>query len=754
MPDIRRYAVSPSRTTWLLPFEVQARMALDLETAYRTILAAARQGKYLAYGELAKAQGVDWGANRNQIFSQLGKLLREAHEKNWPLLPAIVVNQAHITDGRLEGAALTGFINDVKRQGVIVDDPEAFLKAEQSRVFAWAPNAPDTLVDELAGPKFIQLFDPVLDALRALGGSASPKAVGEWIKAEGRAPEGEVDRLTKSGQSSYGNRVGWARFYLTKAGILENKGRGIWALTDAGRDLVLGPAGSLELFKEVRRKEGYGTIVDDEAPPDDSSPVERDVFSDPGRQFWFGGAKWDGTDDQTERFLAEGVWQNGTQDKFSAPILSMRPGDRIAIKSTFVRKHGLPFDNKGKPVSCMKIKAVGTVTSNRGDGVTVDVEWRRLSEPREWYFYTYRNTLARANLEDDHARRLIRFTFGGAEQDYAYFLKFPYWAKQYGETAASEGDLSDEIEDNLLPVVEEAETAGYDTSDIVKEGCFLPGSTLEAILARLMAKKNLVLQGPPGTGKTWLAKRLAKALIGSAKPLPGQIRSVQFHPSLAYEDFVRGWRPSAEGKLALTDGVFLEIIDAAKAQPDAPHVLVIEEINRGNPAQLFGEMLTLLEDSKRHASEALELAYRRNESERVYLPENLYVIGTMNVADRSLALVDLALRRRFAFVSLEPSLNEQWRTWCEVTCGFPRDIVRQVADRMAELNKRISEDRSLGTQFCVGHSYVTPRPGAVSNPAEWFRDVVDSEIIPLLEEYWYDSPDKLSEAAVALREPL
>jgi 5-methylcytosine-specific restriction protein B len=729
-------------------------MTLDLEIAYKTILAAARQRKFLGYGELAKAQGVEWGANRNQIFAQLGKLLAQAHERNWPLISAIVVNQAHLNDGRLEGAALTGFINDVKRHGVTVDDPEAFLEAEQKRVFDWAPDAPDSLVGELAGPKFIQLFDPVLDALRAHGGTASPKVVGEWIKAEGRAPEGEADRLTKSGQSSFGNRVGWARFYLTKAGLLENRGRGTWALTEAGRDAVLGPAGSLELFKEVRRKEGYGTVVDDEAPPDDASPAERDLFSDPERQFWFGGAVWNGNEDQTERFLREGIWQNRTKDKFSTLVLSIRPGDKIAIKSSFVRKYGLPFDNKGKPVSAMKIKAVGTVTGNRGDGVTVDVEWRRLSEPREWYFYTYRNTLARVNAEDDHGRRLIRFAFGGGEQDFPTFLKHPYWAKQYGDSAAADEDASEDIVDDLPQVVEDIASPSYDTSDIVKEGCFLPGSALDAILARLTAKKNLVLQGPPGTGKTWLAKRLAKALIGSAKPLPGQIRSVQFHPSLAYEDFVRGWRPSAEGKLALTDGVFLEIIDSAKAQPDAPHVLVIEEINRGNPAQLFGEMLTLLEDSKRHPSEALELAYRRHESERVYLPENLYVIGTMNVADRSLALVDLALRRRFAFVSLEPSLNEQWRTWCEVTCGFPGDLVVKLADRMAQLNKRISEDRSLGTQFCVGHSYVTPRPGTVSNPAEWFRDVVDSEIVPLLEEYWYDSPEKLSEAAAALREPL
>lgn len=573
-------------------------MPLDLETAYRTILAAARERRFLAYGDLAKAQGVDWGAARNQIFQQLGKLIGEAYDKNWPLFPAIVVNQGHLNDGLLEGNALTGFVSDVKRKGISVDDPVSFLKAEQARVFDWAPTAPDTLGSEFVGPKFIQLFDPVLDALRAAGGSATPKQVVDWIKEQGLILDEDVERLTKAGQSSFSNRVGWARFYLTKAGLLTNKGRGTWALTERGQDAKLGPAGSLDLFKDVRRKEGYGTVVDTEAAPDAPAPGDLELFSDPNRQYWFAGAVWNNTDDQLDRFLTEGIWQNGYHDKFSSLVSSMKPGDRIAIKSSLVRKYGLPFENKGKPVSGMRIKAIGTITKNHGDGLTVSVDWQKLPEPREWYFYTYRVTLARANLEDDFARRLVRFTFGGSAQDYAVFLKYPYWAKQYGETAADEADDLDDAEDDLLGTVEEAEATTYAIGNIVEEGCFVSEDDLKGILSRLYSKKNLVLQGPPGTGKTWLAKRLAKALIGLAKPLPGQIRSVQFHPSLAYEDFVRGWRPSGEGKLALTDGVFLEIIEAAKAQPDAPHVLIIEEINRGNPAQLFGEMLTLLENTK------------------------------------------------------------------------------------------------------------------------------------------------------------
>ena len=189
----------------------------------------------------------------------------------------------------------------------------------------------------------------------------------------------------------------------------------------------------------------------------------------------------------------------------------------------------------------------------------------------------------------------------------------------------------------------------YGVQQIIDEGCFASLQEIQGMIERLKSKKNIILQGPPGTGKTWLAKRLGYALIGE-KNLD-QLKPVQFHPNLSYEDFVRGWRPSGEGKLSLIDGPFMEAINKAKSS-SVPYVVVIEEINRGNPAQIFGEMLTLLESNKRNADEGLELSYRKSDDERVYIPENLYVIGTMNIADRSLALVDLALRRRFAFIDL------------------------------------------------------------------------------------------------------
>ena len=309
--------------------------------------------------------------------------------------------------------------------------------------------------------------------------------------------------------------------------------------------------------------------------------------------------------------------------------------------------------------------------------------------------------------------------------------------------------------DTQLPFETDTQTMvkNYSIDDITSDGCFLPKAKIELILKRLRDKKNLILQGPPGTGKTWLAKRLAFALMGQRDD--SKIRAVQFHPNLSYEDFIRGWRPSGEGKLTLVDGPFMEMIKAAIDDPESKYVIVIEEINRGNPAQVFGEMLTLLETDKRTPDEALELSYRKFDGERVYIPSNLYVIGTMNIADRSLALVDLALRRRFAFIDLEPTLGKPWHDWVQSKNGIDSNVLTGIDSRIRALNEEISADTSLGAQFQVGHSYVTPAVGmTITNAKEWFSEVVQTEIGPLLDEYWFDDLEKSQKAQKRLIEGL
>ncbi|WP_439544779.1 AAA family ATPase [Sandarakinorhabdus sp.] len=588
-------------------------------------------------------------------------------------------------------------------------------------------------------PQFASYFSPIIEIMRDLGGTARPQQVFQELIERYNIPQKFLALTNKNGGSKFENRVHFARFYLFKAGLMNAPHRGVWGLTESGLNAQLNSESAIKIFRSARAN-FTGDEDEQVAPADDIVPD--------GVNYWFVGAAWENVD-QTARFSKEGVWINGYDEKFTKVVKQMRPGDRIAIKSTFTRKYDVPFENHGRPASVMRIKLVGTIKANQQDGKSISVDWQVEEPARDWYFYTYRTTVVRARIEeDDMARRLVAFTFDGAPQDYAHFLAHPYWAELFAPVidplSAMEADAEAEAESISVP-----ETAAYSVDDIIAEGSFLDRQTLSAMIGRLESKKNLILQGPPGTGKTWLAKRLARALIGRRTPLMDQLRSVQFHPSLSYEDFVRGYRPSGAG-LVLTDGIFLQVVEAARAQPDLPHVLIIEEINRGNPAQVFGEMLTLLENTKRSRADAMELAYRKVPGEKVHVPDNLHIIGTMNIADRSLALVDLALRRRFAFVTLEPLLNDAWAKW-SLEKGLPEDLIILIRERMTALNEKIAQDRTMGPQFRVGHSYVTPIDDDMVDPRSWFAKVIETEIGPLLEEYWFDAPDHAREAVLALR---
>ncbi len=281
-----------------------------------------------------------------------------------------------------------------------------------------------------------------------------------------------------------------------------------------------------------------------------------------------------------------------------------------------------------------------------------------------------------------------------------------------------------------------ADAATYGVSAIQAEGSFLNAAELDQTLGILRSKKNIILQGPPGTGKTWLAKRLAYALMG--EKAPERIVSLQFHSNMSYEDFVRGWRPMGDGKLSLVDGPFLELVETAQQNPDLDYALVIEELNRGNPAQIFGEILTLVEANKRSEDNALRLTYPRSRDELVFVPENLYVIGTMNMADKSLALMDFAFRRRFGFISLEPKFNEAWSAWL-TKLGVNRATSSRIRAALDQLNSAISNDPNLGSAYAIGHSFFTPNE-VISSTETWLSAVVNSEIEPALREYWFDDP--------------
>lgn len=297
-------------------------------------------------------------------------------------------------------------------------------------------------------------------------------------------------------------------------------------------------------------------------------------------------------------------------------------------------------------------------------------------------------------------------------------------------------------EDLLLP---------YTLQHIVAEGCFLEPTFLEHALQRLEDKKNLILQGSAGTGKTWLAQRLAQALIGHQHE--DQRCTVQFHANTSYEDFIRGWRPelnpqTQKHELSLVDGIFLKFVQKAQAEPNEKFVFIIEEINRGQPAHIFGELLTLLESSKRSEANALTLIYTR-EKEKIFLPANLYLIATMNMSDRSLVSLDLALRRRFAFLTLRPLLNQAWLAYV-VQKNISRQFAEKIQQKIHALNQVIQQDPQLGQYYMIGHSFFTPYTH-IEQQELWYQQIIETEIAPLLEEYWFDRPDEVEIQLQALR---
>jgi 5-methylcytosine-specific restriction enzyme B len=260
-------------------------------------------------------------------------------------------------------------------------------------------------------------------------------------------------------------------------------------------------------------------------------------------------------------------------------------------------------------------------------------------------------------------------------------------------------------------------------------------------VALLKRKKNIILQGPPGVGKTFIARKIAYEIMQEVQD--ANIEMVQFHQSYSYEDFIQGLRPNKKGEFDLRDGIFYSFCQRALSHPDRPFFFIIDEINRGNLSKIFGELMMLIEEDKRSKKFALKLTYAEDEEDRFYVPPNLYIIGTMNTADRSLAIVDYALRRRFAFVSLQPEYGEAFKFFL-LAKGLSVSMVEHICSSVTKVNNKIKEDTNIGEGFQIGHSYFCTY-SKNEDENRWWHEVLNFELKPLLNEIWFDDTEKVTE---------
>ena len=281
----------------------------------------------------------------------------------------------------------------------------------------------------------------------------------------------------------------------------------------------------------------------------------------------------------------------------------------------------------------------------------------------------------------------------------------------------------------------EGETSPIPPSRRVADSSFLSEEESKEVLHLLKTKRNLILQGAPGTGKTYLARQIAKALTAGGTESEKQWELVQFHQSYGYEDFIEGFRPDMEGKFTIRDGIFKKFCRRAASNPDSTYVFIIDEINRGNLSRILGELMVLLEHDKRDPEFAMQLAYSGNDDDSFYVPANVMILGLMNTADRSLAVVDYALRRRFGFYTLPPRYGTSDFADHLVDMGISDKCLARINTIMTSLNSEISNSKALGRGFVIGHSFFCPRESVVQDEDTWVNQVLRYEIQPLLEEY-------------------
>lgn len=565
---------------------------------------------------------------------------------------------------------------------------------------------------------FLRWFAPLIQALRDLGGSGTPAEARAKIIENEQLSEDEINQTRgKNNVNKFENEVAFARNYLVNAGYIDKSVYGIWTLTAAGKSVDMTSEMASDIFKNVLSSSPSKQGKNTDALADEDVHTVRYWLYAPGE----GSCMWD--EFYTSGIMAIGWGEIGDLSTFDSK-------DAMKIKMREVIDESLSYKNAAHATwqfaNEMKIGDIVFVKKGMhqiiGRGVVMSD-------------YEYDNT------RDDEYKNI-------RQVDWTHNGEWPHPGQAVMKTLTDITSYTDYVEKlNSLFEDETEEDAEdvektyppYTKEDFLSE-VFMPEEEYDKLSGILRIKKNIILQGAPGVGKTFVAKRIAFSMMG-VKDVE-RVMMVQFHQSYSYEDFIMGFRPSTDG-FELKRGAFYNFCKKAEIDGDNDYFFIIDEINRGNLSKIFGELFMLIENDKRGVS--LQLLYS---DEKFSVPKNIYIIGMMNTADRSLAMLDYALRRRFAFFEIKPGFTTDG--FREYRMSLENEKFDKLIACVESLNNVISNDESLGDGFCIGHNYFCNLlPDTIND--QILSGIVEYELIPLLKEYWFDEPTKVKDWSSNLR---
>ncbi|MDQ0230935.1 AAA family ATPase [Metabacillus malikii] len=580
---------------------------------------------------------------------------------------------------------------------------------------AWKAPTPKEVKQTKSTASFLKWFAPLINALKKIGGSGSPEEVRKQIISDLNLSDEIINETRgKSGVNKFENEVAFARNYLVYDGYIDNSVRGTWSLTEKGRTAHIDDEIASQIFikwvdiLKKRREE-------------DSTP-QSDVVNKNEKKYWIyapghKAAKWD-------EFYSQGIMGIGWDEMGDLKQFPSKEAMRTKMKELYGVEYTYrndahatwQFANELLPGDIIYVKKGTSKLIGRG---IVDSEYI-YDKDRDEYKHIHKVKWKNYG-EWEHPGQAVNKTLTEITSYTDYIRKLEEIFMDENE------ELEEEVEVDYDP---------YSETDFLSE-VFMDDERYNTLVSLLKSKKNIILQGAPGVGKTFSAKRLAYSIMGEKDV--SRIMMVQFHQSYSYEDFIMGYRPTKNG-FELSEGPFYEFCKKAE-EDDRDYFFIIDEINRGNLSKIFGELLMLIEKDKR--GQKLRLLYS---NELFSVPKNVYIIGMMNTADRSLAMIDYALRRRFAFYKLEPAFDSD---------GFQAIMSEAnnlkfyaLVNQVEALNEAISKDESLGDGFRIGHSYLCADEEITD---EWLSSVVEYELLPLLDEYWFDEPSKIEHWTNKLR---